>query len=188
MSGSPKNIQRDGTWIEPKTADDLSWPNASTITAATYTANAKSTVFVDKANAHARANMTLSAGQLELIGVYLLAPDGDNVPYRVKADLCVVGQSGTFNNQAVIVGYGPASPTGTNDTIDEPYIITFDQQRFDDLIMVPALDSGDPNYGRPLFFGVAHLAGQAVAGLEVCAHISVQNLAVKPPTMLNAVP
>ena len=187
MSGSPKNISRDATWIEPKTADDLTWPTQTAQNSATVTVNAKTAVHTDKANATCRAAMTVSSQFLECIGVYMQAPVGDNVPYRVKADLVVVGQSGTFNNQAVVVGYGPASPTGTNDTIDEPYFITFDQQRFDDLIIVPALDSGDPNYGRPLFVGVAHLAGQAVSGLYCFAHVSVQNLGVKPPTMQNAV-
>ena len=183
-----KNIQRDGYWIQPKTADELTWPNASAINASTFSANAKVTLHSDSAQAMCRAAMTVNSGELETVGVYFAAPPDDNIPFRVKADLNVVGQSGTFNNQAIVIGYGPAAPTGLNDTIDEPYLIPFDQQRFDDVIMLPALDSGDPNYGRPVFFGVAHCAGQNVSGLFCVASISVQNLGVNPPTMHFMVP
>ncbi|NNE63030.1 MAG: hypothetical protein HKN34_03005 [Gammaproteobacteria bacterium] len=183
-----KNIQRDGYWIQPKTSADLTWPTASNINAATFTVNAKTALHTDSACASSRAGMTVSASQLECIGVYFAAPPDDNIPFRVKADLNVVGQSGTFNNQAVVIGYGPASPTGSDDVIDEPFLIPFDQQRFDDLIVLPPLDSGDANYGRPIFFGVAHLAGQSVTSLFVIASISVQNLGVRPPTMHFMVP
>ena len=188
MSGSAKNLQRDGIWIQPKTADELTWSNASAINAATYSANAKTTLHSDKAQAFTRAAMTIAADEVELIGVYFAAPPDDNIPFRVHADMVIVGQSGTLNNGVIVVGYGPASPTGTNDAIDEPYIIPFDQNRFDDVIMLPALDSGDGNYGRPVFFGVGTVSSQAVSGLYCVAHISVQNLGVNPPTMHFMVP
>lgn len=187
MSGSPKNIQRDCIWVELKTADELTFGNPSNINAATYIANAKSAVHSDKANAFTRAMVTMAIDQIELIGVYLEPPDQDNTPYRVFADLVINAQSGTIDNACVVVGYGPATPTGVNDVIDEPYILPFNQNRFDDCIMVPPLLSTDPNYGRPLFFGVGPLASNAIAGLFTVAHISVQRLAVSAPQMIYSV-
>ena len=188
MSGPAINVQRDGFWIEPKTADELSWPTATAVTAATYKANAKTAVHVDKAQAFARSDMTLSADQIELIGIYMTPPVGDNVPFRVKASMGQLIGGAAAHTQCIVVGYGPASLTGSDDEIDEPYIIPFlHGVGFDELVIVPALDSGDGNYGNPLFFGVGFLAGSAQAGIWTTACISVQNLGVKPPTMQNAV-
>lgn len=186
MSGSAKNVQRDCTWIEPKTADELTWPTASAPDAATITANAKTATHVDKANAYTRATATIAAGTLEVIGVYMNPPEGDNTPYRVKASVVADGVGKTTTAPMIVIGYGPASPTGSNDSIDEPYLIPFTED-CDDIFMVPALDSGDGNYGNPLFIGVGMMALSAISGLNVVAHISVQHMGVKPPTMQMAV-
>lgn len=187
---SPKNIQRDGIYIEPKTADEINWPTAVALNSAAFQANAKTAIHTDYAQAFTRAAATANADEIELIGVYFQEPGGtygERVPYRVIADMVHVGQSGTIDNACVVIGYGPASPTGANDLIDEPYIIPFNQSRFDDLIIVPPLDSGDSNYGNPLFFGVGFMTSNAIAGLTTPAHISVQCLGIKPPTMQNAI-
>ena len=188
MSGAPKNIQRDGFWIEPKTADELTWPTFSTVTSPTFNANAKTAVHTDYAQCFARSDMTVGADQIELIGVYMSPPEGDNFPYRVKASMGQLIGGAAAHTQCIVIGYGPASPTGSDDAIDEPYIIPFlHGVGFDELITVPALDSGDANFGNPLFFGVGFMAGSAQSGIFTTACLSVQNLGVKPPTMHNAV-
>lgn len=188
MSGPANNIQRDATWIIPDDTVDLTaWPSATNLNTGQVFANAKTAVHPDVGSCQIRRQMTLAQDQLECVGVYMDPPRGDNTPYRVKANLTMVGMSGTICNGAIVVGYAPASITGSDDIIDNVNIITFDQEPYDDVIMVPPLDSGDSNYGRPLFFGVAHLAGQAATNIYAFAYLSVQNLAIKPPTMQNAI-
>ena len=99
----------------------------------------------------------------------------------------ISGISGTINNPMLVVGYAPASPTGSDDVIDQPYFIPFNQGEFDDVIIVPKLLDADPNFGRALYIGVVFCPGTTVSSLPAIGHISVQNLGIKPPTMHWAV-
>ena len=183
---SPKNIQRDGTYVIPKTTDQLTWPASSDPMADTVTVNAKAAVHSDFAEAHARSAVTIAVDQMEIIGVYIEEPRDDRVPYRIKASALISGQTFTLSGACIVIGYAPASPTGAGDTIDEPVMLPF-RDNFDDLVIVENLASGDPNYDRALFIGVGIIAETAVTALNAFANISVQRLAVKPPTMQYSV-
>lgn len=182
---SPKNIQRDGRWTKPETASDLALATETTIITTTIKVNADPVVYVDMAQAHiSNAAFAITTANQRCIGCYLTPPVGDNVPYRVKASITAFGQPVYNNDQAIVIGYAPAVITGTDDIIEDPYYIPF-QSSFDDLIIVPALVSGDPFFGRALCIALACQTAQA--SNHVLGSISVQSLGVKPPTMQNAV-
>lgn len=185
---SPKNIQRDGHWTEPKTANDTTWAADELIANTTAKVNGPSAVSVDKANVHGDNVNTYSiaANEQRCIGVFIQEPDGDNTPYRVKASANVVGQSQDDTDMAILVGYAPASITGTDDVIEDVYYIPF-YGEFDDLIVVPTLVSGDPFYDRALCFGIAIQSEAGITTKRLLGHLSVQRLATKPPTMAQAV-
>ena len=115
--------------------------------------------------------------------VYIDPPVGDRVPYRVKAHASGADSAVSF---MIAVGYAPASITGTDDIISEPLYLPF-HKSIDQLIVVEEEESGDTYEGRALCFAVIAQADNAGIGDYIRAHISVQNMAVKPPTMQNAV-
>lgn len=188
MMGSANNIQRDGIWIKPNTASDLTWPTPTLHTATEKLANADSTVYDRSAQFHTGMGaLALNGGYSETVGCYIKQPLVDNTPYRVIASAEVIGQQDNIYSTFLTIGYAPSSPTGTDDSIEECYSIPF-KGCFDGLIMVPNLSSGDTFYGRALFIGVsigvdANLSGQ----YGLCAG-SVQRLATSPPTLAQAVP
>ena len=188
MSGSPKNIQRDGIWCLPKTSAIQPWSTAFLVGAATGLMSGPAAVnpdvgFVQSSHTDGQS---LSINELVAIGVYLDPPQDDSTPYRVKASVFLMAENAIESNGVLMLGYGPASPTGTDDVIDEPYYIPFGQ-KLDELLLVQTLDSSDPNYGRPLAFAVCATSGSTTTNQDILAHISVQNLGTKPPTMINAV-
>ncbi len=180
MSGSPKNIQRDGRWVHPKTSEDINFSTQQSIYSATPQANGPTAVHVDYAEVHSNilAAVTCPVSNQVIMGVYMDPPVGDNVPFRVKASI--------INYASILVGYGPASITGTDDPIDEQYYLPFIYE-FDDLIMVPALASGDTNFGKALFIGLCLQPPITITATPQLGQLSVQNLGVKPPTMQNAI-
>ena len=168
------NIQRDGCWTNPDTTDNLTWSSAFTMGSTTPVFNNSGSVNVDVGTAHSVATATYSAGQAEAIGVLMNQIPDDNLPFRVKASVQLGG--------AVIIGYADASPSGTDDTINEAYYIPF-VYVLDEVIMVPY----DSNYDeRAICIAVAPQAGSGSSQVQI-AQLSVQSLSVKPPTMLNAV-
>ena len=190
MSGSAKNIQRDGYWVNPKTSSDIGWSNDTALTSTAPVANLLTTKQTAKACVQSNATaVTQAIDTQKIIGVLMQEPIADNTPYRIQAGACVVGQSHTIDNFAIVIGYAPASPTGTNDTIEDPFYIPF-RHSFDGMVIVPHLESGDTYFGRALFVGIAHQAGLAISptALHIKASLSVQRLGTTPPTMNFAVP
>ena len=185
---APKNIQRDGLWTKPDSSEDLSF-GASVLVSAAPQVNSDGAVHVDYAQAHSIRTATFTTSGVDhcrCMGVLMQPPDGDNTPYRVKASAHIQSLADYSEWHAIVVGYAPASPTGSNDQVAQSYWIPF-KKHFDDLIMVPALDSGDPNFGRALVIAVAMCPGPAITNYTAQAQLSVQNLGIKPPTMQNAV-
>ena len=184
---APKNIQRDCIFVQPLTSALLSLSSTGVaVGAAAFNMNSSGSENVDKATAQIDSTSTYSitADTAKSIGVLMMPPEGDRVPYRIKASI----SCGVPDLLAYIgIGYAPASPTGSGDSIDEPIWLPFDTM-FDDTVIVEALDSGDGNYGRAL--AIALIAGADATGISaesIVGHLSVQNLGVKPPTMQNAV-
>lgn len=187
MSGSPKNIQRDGTWTVPKTSLDEAFAAEVALNLTLYKTSGPAAVAVDQASVQSQANIltVITIANRRSLGIFMTAPEGDNVPFRIKAGAHAPGLDIHEVNFAIVIGYGPASITGSNDIIEDVYYLPF-RDTFDDLVMVPALVSGDTYFGRALSISIAAQAGAAVNN-HIAAYLSVQNLGVKPPTMQNAV-
>lgn len=108
------------------------------------------------------------------VGVLMAQVPGDNTPFRVKATLSGKGM--------VLVGYAEKQLEGDYEPIVSPFYIYF-ENHYDDVIMVPPanLEMAD----RPLVFAVAALP--QIKQVRLTANLSVQNLALKPPTMTMGV-
>lgn len=188
MNSAPVNLQRDGIWTNPDNSANVAWSTASLLTATTFNVNAATGVNTDKGQVHSdhSATVTVAANSQRAIGTYIQQPVGDNVPYRVLASGSVKDLSRDSTHFAIAVGYAPASITGSDDAIAEPYFIPFNGM-FDGLLMIPALPDGDPLEDRALCFALAIQAGTAITTLNINGQLSVQRLGTKPPTMHNAV-
>lgn len=112
-------------------------------------------------------------------GLLMSAPVVDKTPYRIKA-YCITRTAHGF----VFAGYAPASPTGTNDTITSVVswpISCIDSNEvgmFDEVVLMPGLQQGDPDFGKPIAFGIACQNNQNAV---IRFNISVQNLAKTAP-------
>lgn len=171
---APYNIARDGYWTNPDDTDNLTWSSAFTAGGGLEVFNNSGTVNLVEAAVQSVATATYSAGQVEAIGCLMNQVPGDNIPFRVKGCVQLGGH--------VIVGYADASPTGSDDNINEAFYIPF-VYKIDDVIMIPY----DSNYdGRAICIAIAPQAPSGSASTQI-ASLSVQNLAVAPPTILKAV-
>jgi len=177
------NVQRDFTLTVPgQTAIALP---AGAINTDPLPVNADPVVYDDIASLNLvnGGDISLAANYITGAACYLLAPLGDRTPYRVKASIAITD---TDTKTFIVVGYAPASITGAGDLIDEPVLIPFIGQ-YDDLVLIPAVEDTDPNYGRALAVGIVVYAGAVLSNEAVQGHLSVQRLGTKPPTMHNAV-
>ena len=178
------SIKRDCTFIYPFEGV-IGFGAEYSSTLATVTANGPPAISPDIARAVLNSTTTVSitAGNSRCFGVFMDPPRKDRYPYRVKA-CCTFGLGGL--NQ-IVVGYGPAGPTGSDDVITNIKKIPMGTSPFDDIIMVDTAD-GESAEGLPIFFGVEVDAAAALTTARVRANISVQNLGVSEPTMHFAVP
>lgn len=181
---APKNIQRDGWYLDPN-GTEYSFPTAVSI-AGSPVMSGPSAAAVDYAEAanNAVSGVTIGADKESAIGVLMDPPSVDRVPYRIKASVEIpnVGDPKTF----ICIGYAPASPTGSGDVITGARYIHFTED-FDDLVIVEPEKEGETYYGRALVIALLLRAENAFTDKKVVARLSVQSLAVKPPTMQNAV-
>ena len=100
MSGSAKNVQRDGTYVKHNQAL-TGWGAQFVHGNATGTVSGLATVFEDFAQVQAdyTADITLTNSNCRAVGVYMQNPVKDRQPYRVKASF--YGQRlQSYNNQA----------------------------------------------------------------------------------------
>lgn len=185
---TPVNIQRDGLWIEPNASNLQAWSTELAITNSVCWVSGPTSVHVDKANVQSdhTATVSVAVGNERCIGVHMQQPVADNTPYRIKASISSPSEKDYDVQGSIVVGFSPASITGSDDIMSAPYYIPF-HNTIDEMIMVPALDSGDPNYGRSLCIAVAIQPAVAYTTQVVLAQLSVQNLAVKAPTMQYSV-
>lgn len=172
------NIQRDSFWTTLKDTDEVAFSTESLISGGSLKVNGDSTVYDDKISvrpAHDTVPVVTAGTSWEAIGGYLSPGYDDNTPYRVKLNMNSVNFVG-----GIAVGYAPASITGTDDVID-PVAVFHVQNNFDEVLMLPHLESGDTYYGRAICFAffITYNTGAYGSGA-----LSVQKLSVKPPTML----
>ena len=116
-------------------------------------------------------------------GVLVAPPIVDDTPYRVKA--YASGDNAYFY---VFVGYGPLAANGNGDVITKlnswpitPYndgTTVGGFGYFDEVIKVPGVAEGDPEFGKPIAIGVAITN---LGGSDAAYSISVQNLAKTAP-------
>ena len=116
-------------------------------------------------------------------GVLIAPPIVDDTPYRVKA--YAAGDHAYFY---VFVGYAPVAANGNSDVITKVNAWPISQFNdgsnegglgyFDEIIKVPGVAEGDPEFGKPIAIGVAM---SNLAGSDVQYSISVQNLAKTAP-------
>lgn len=190
MSGSPRNIRRDAIWTNPRTSDDVLFGTESLLSDTSPLANSSGQVNARYGcvQSDVSSNVSITAARREIIGVLMNAPVADTTPYRIHASSSIDGSSATVHASSIIIGYAPASPTGTDDIIEDIYRIPFRTISFDNVVMVPALESGDTYFGRALFIGISIDATVAIVNVNVQAHISVQNLGVGAPPARIEVP
>ena len=132
MSGSPKNVQRDGTYLD---IDVLSYTYSVSSDTGAITSSGPSAVNVDFVEIQAWEQLTLTAAQQGCVGVQMDGPIKDRQPYRVKASVKVEGVVGDAKGCYIVVGYGPASPSGTDDAVTGAKYIPFESV-YDDLIIL----------------------------------------------------
>lgn len=177
------NIKRDGFHLEVKNTNESAWSSTFVTTADTALINAGDPSVKDEF-ASARADMTsgvsVAAASWKGIGCYISPPGVDMTPYRVKAYAMNLYGTADFR---LVIGYAPASITGTDDTLSPINVLPFGYN-FDDIIMVPALPAGDPLEGRALAFGL--MLGETATSV-IYAALSVQKLSVAPPAFAQAV-
>lgn len=182
---SIKNISRDGIYTELSNSQKVAWSTGNANTVVDFLVNGPTAVAIDfnQVSSQSHVNTSITGQNKKAIGVFINQPVRDRVPYRVKAYAAGPDSGVTF---LIGVGYAPASITGSDDIISEPLYLPFNN-KFDDLIVVEEEEEGDTYYGRPLCFAVVAQSNNAGIGDFLRAHISVQNLGVKGPTMQNAV-
>lgn len=159
------NLARDSFWFAPsiKQADKIGWSTSGS-------SRMNSDGLVKNVVGCVRSTGSSSTGQTNGVGVFMKAPTLDIIPFRVKAHVQDQG-----NSLRLLIGYAPATITGTNDDLLEPNTIVI-HDNFDEIFMVPNVASGDTYYERPIGFAV-----QADNVTAANVYMSVQNLAVAPP-------
>lgn len=165
------NLKRDGFWMpsdwsSERTANNLlaSLPTACTV-------DASEPIEDVAAAGHVINHAFGSSGGLASWGVKMIAPQIETNPYRVKA-YCT--QNDTLTEiPFFFVGYNPDSGNGVLD----PIIFPMHEGIFDDVLMIPYVESG-ANAGRALCFGIV---AQAASTAAMNAVLSVQRLVVASP-------
>lgn len=170
-----QNLQRDQSHTTSKNLGIASFSSSTTIASNTFNINAPVTVFSDVAAAQSLGlSPGFTAGNWGSFGVFLQPPATDDTPYRVKGHV--------RGAQAyVVVGIGPASPSGTDDNCS--LIAAFPVSgEFDEMINVINLPESDPDFGKSIAFGIASGDANLTEGF-----ISVQRLAAAPPQYASSV-
>ena len=120
----------------------------------------------------------ITAGSWYGSGLLMSFPVVDDTPYRVKVHAFAAN-----SDMMVFTGYAPAAPTGAGDLIAKPvfFPLTDSQNangKFDEILLMPGLESGDSDFGKPIAFGIVISPYSTVFPTW---HMSVQNLAKTAP-------
>lgn len=177
------NIQRDGIYTMPRSLGVTAWSTPQSIQSANGRFSGSATVRYDIGwiTASHSSPVTISQNDYVAIGMWMQQPIGDRVPYRVKANVMFPGDGA--GQGFIIIGYQDAVPgDGTDDDIMQPIFIPF-QSTFDDVITINPQGDLDTYFGRPVAFALGFATSQQVTAAYGIGHLSVQNMAVKPPTM-----
>lgn len=174
------NLQRDMLHTSPETDQRCSFPPGVTIGSNTIN-NSASDPAVKQSIGYAISlgqTTNVSAGQWTGIGCYMTPPEFDAECYRVKA----YAEKGV--DMYVFWGFAPASPTGTEDLIDEVQAIPMLNGQIDEVIRFEPPDQSGQYAGRPVCIGIA--AGENATG-RIGGHITVQRLSTASPQYSSSV-
>ena len=172
------NLFRDQLHTNPDQAD-IGWSGPNAIGRTIYvTTNG----FVHQDQGFAQSIWaTLSANTTNWHGSGLLITGSirDRTPYRVKGYI-----QATDALVFACYGYAPLAPAGVNDLVTKLTVLPIGNLAdskgvIDEVILVPGLNEGDTEFGKPLFFGFAVVANTAA---KVNYFMSVQNLSKTSPT------
>ena len=180
------NVQRDGIYIEPD-GPATAWP-AQTNLVNNPVVNGPAAIHSDYGMARTglASTITVGPGFASYIGVPFYSNSQDRMPFRVKASIFCDDPGLVHLTGLIVVGYPPASPTGTGDTWNGCMSIPF-VNSFDDLVIVEPEPDGGTYAGRPIGIALA-IAPNFALSTDACqGSLSVQYLGTVPPTMLNAV-
>ena len=184
---APVNIRRDGIWLSFKGL--IAWSRNTPITERSIAVNAVSEVSIDQNSVQAdfTESVNLDAKKLKAIGCYIHQPVDDNAPYRLVALVNIKGQKAEDLKPTIAIGYAPEQITGENDMISQVVHLPFEGE-IDQLVVIP--NEGDNNEfrGRPICFAICLQSAKKLTNVNLNAHLSVQRLATKPPTMHVEVP
>ena len=177
---SVTNLFRDQVYVNP----GILQPGFSSQIVIGSSANMMSSGVVQQSQAsavnHRIGVASTSGNSWRASGLLISQPVIDSTPYRVKAYVATANGNGY-----VFVGYAPASPTGNDDLITNvtAFPVTVEAQVeagiFDEVLYIPGLPQGDPNFDKPLAFGIAV---EAPVGTTIVRYnLSVQNMAKTAP-------
>jgi len=164
------NLERDMVWTNSNAAVV---PLSSAFSATSPSVAANATVEQRVNSFETGFFATGATNNAWAAGCLILPPvDGDVTPYRFIGSISSTPVQGYF-----AYGYWAAS------AVNLRRVICFGKS-CDVVVAVPALDSADPNYGRPLcFFGGVIDTANGFAGVQG----SVQRMYSKPPQFASAV-
>lgn len=150
------NIKRDSYWIDPAKAPLIPAPTAGWVPVT------DETVHITHASAHCRTQLSSPTGQT-LIGVWMMPPVEEPVPYRVQA-------GGTYKdgtNQPELhpvhfgCGYGTGPSAGS--AVVDPFLMS--SGRFDKVIMMrPNADTSIPVC---FFVGLVGVSADGYANFDI---------------------
>lgn len=173
------NLQRDQFHISLLDSELSAWGNTS-VKNRTIDINARATVFEAETSLFG-TNQTVTnvAGNWSGVGAFLIPPDIDNEPYRIRGYLGI-----DVPEKFIFVAYGPASPiNGINACTDAIALPINDDGRIDEVLLVKSIDSADPKFGLPVAIGVA--VGES-AGKAADFALSIQRMRKASPTYASS--
>lgn len=172
------NLQRDMYWLDH--ASLLSWSAQSQYGQGSIEVSTDGNVYSNTAWAVAdpSGDQSVTAKNVRCIGLHMLPPYNDRVPYRVKARAFSEGDA----KFGLFIGRGPAEPAAGDNTISS-LIAVGPADSLDEVFCLQDFDAGDPNYGTPITFGLALFQ---CATDKVIASMSVQRCVVQPPSYASA--
>jgi hypothetical protein len=179
---SPVNITRDGLWCTLVDADEIAWSTELAISPNGHlNVNGDGSVHDDvlRVRPQRGAVPSITAANWRAVGGMLPAPENEPAAYRVKTAMNHVNQVLHLG-----IGYAPASPTGSDDLVEELAVFPLLHNE-NNLFMIEPLDSSHALYGRALYFA---LIISSNTSYFTFGGMSVQRLSTRAPQYAKSIP
>lgn len=174
------NFQRDMHWTDG--ASKLDWSAQTGYGNGSISVSTDGNVYhnVAWAIADTSSDVSVNPQNVRAVGLHMLPPYGDRVPYRVKAQ----ADSESGAKFILMIGRGPTTPSAGDNTIVGGIPIAMPNGVVDETFCLQDYDETDPSYGDPVTFALCMLA---TSNDRAFASLSVQRLIVQPPSYAVAV-